>query len=279
MSERLKELRNENDTADHVHSAPDPRPIRSGSSGIQWHGKQRVSVDRRYNTRKPTTGIPLRRVVLSLFWLDDGSGKTRATMNAYETAQALGLSGSDAEIVAVLQSTGLTARPIQLGDLLYTLNNRGMLIRLIRPADTGEKWAGSVVNMVLYLNASGTPEQAAAVNQWFSHITNDRNNLFDTTQVAFAAAFWSLAQAFGGQPTFPTAADFAAVADLGGGWRFAGLTAEQFAAEKDAALADANRQTLLTQWNTILNESINPALASGDRTALAAALVAASEVV
>lgn len=153
-------------------------------------------------------------------------------MSAYQKSIDLGLTGTDAEKVAALRATGLTARPIKLDDLLFLLNNRGMLVRLIRPADTGEKWAGTVVNMVLALNTSGDPQQAAAVNQWFSHITNDRNNLFDTTQVAFASSFWALSQALAGVQGMPSAADFAAVADLGGGWLFADLTVEQFAAQR-----------------------------------------------
>lgn len=193
-------------------------------------------------------------------------------MNAYEKSISLGLTGTDAEKVATLRATGMTARPIKLDELLFLLNNRGMLVRLIRPADTGEKWAGTVVNMVLALNASGDPLQAAAVNQWFSHITNDRNNLFDTTQAAFSGPFWALAQALAGVPTMPSAEDFAAVAALGGGWLFADLTIEQFSAQRTAAEALQEQQALQSEWVAWLNESINPLIAAGDRTGLNAAL-------
>lgn len=176
-------------------------------------------------------------------------------MNAYETAQQLGLTGTDSEIVAALKANGLTARPIRLDELLFLLNNRGMLVRLIRPADTGEKWAGTVVNMVLWLNGNGTTEQAFAVNQWFSHITNDRNNLFDTTNPLFASSFWSLSQLLAGGQTMPSSEDFEAVAALGGGWLFAGLTVEQFAEQKAAADAAAERQA-------IINACIDPITAA-----------------
>lgn len=176
-------------------------------------------------------------------------------MNAYEKAQSLGLTGTDAEIVATLKATGMTASKIALADLLFTLNNRGMLVRLIRPVDTGEKWSGTVVNMVLAVNAGGSPQHAAAVNQWFSHITNDRNQFFDTTVPEFSAPFWALAQSMGGMQNMPSAADFAAVAALGGGWLFADLTAEQFAAQRIAAEASAARQALRLRidaaWNQI----------------------------
>jgi hypothetical protein len=169
----------------------------------------------------------------------------RIKMNAYEKAQELGLTGTDSEIVAQLKATGLTANKIRLADLLFTLNNRGMLVRLIRPADTGEKWAGTVVNMVLYLNDSGSPEQAAAVNQWFSHITNDRNEFFDTTLIPFASTFWALAQALGGGPGMPSPEDFEAVAALGGGWLFSDLTEAQYAAQRQAAIDQAAKKAAL----------------------------------
>lgn len=176
-------------------------------------------------------------------------------MNAYEKAQSLELTGTDAEIVAALKSTGLTASKIALADLLFTLNNRGMLVRLIRPVDTGEKWSGTVVNMVLAVNAGGSPQHAAAVNQWFSHITNDRNQFFDTTVPEFSAPFWALAQSMSGLQNMPSAADFAAVAALGGGWLFADLTAEQFATQRATAEAQAARQSVRSRidaaWNQI----------------------------
>ena len=193
-------------------------------------------------------------------------------MNAYEKSVSLGLTGTDAEIVATLKATGVTARPVKLDELLFLLNNRGMLVRLIRPADTGEKWAGTVVNMVLALNSSGDPLQAAAVNQWFSHITNDRNNLCDTTQAAFSSPFWALSQALAGVPTMPSGEDFAAVAALGGGWLFADLTIEQFAAQRTAAEASQEQQALQSEWVAWLNETVNPLIAAGDRTALNSAL-------
>lgn len=200
-------------------------------------------------------------------------------MSAYQKSIDLGLTGTDAEKVASLRATGLTLRPIDLDDLLFLLNNRGMLVRLIRPADTGEKWAGTVVNMVLALNTNGDPAQAAAVNQWFSHITNDRNNLFDTTQVAFSAPFWALSQALADLPGMPSAEDFAAVAALGGGWLFADLTVEQFAAQRTAAQAAEARDALQSEWVALQNDGgINTALSAGDRAALKAALAAAIEV-
>jgi hypothetical protein len=191
-------------------------------------------------------------------------------MNAYEMAQAFGLAGTPAEIVAQLKATGLTLRKIKLADLLFLMNNRNMLVRLIRPADTGEKWAGTVVNMVLYLNESGSPEQAAAVNQWFSHITNDRNEFFDTTMISFASTFWALALALGGGPGMPSAADFKAAADLGGGWLFADLTPEIYLQQKqdaEDAVAQSAIQARITNATALANERITPAMTAEQQAA------------
>lgn len=139
---------------------------------------------------------------------------------------------TDQQIADALKTSGLTPRKIALADLLFLLNNRAMLIRLIRPSDTGEKWSGTVVNMILSVNDSGTPEQVTSVNQWFSHITNDRNSYYDTTVVEYAAPLLQMRNLFGGQADMPTVEDFDAIAELGGGWRFVDVTAEDVAACK-----------------------------------------------
>lgn len=206
-------------------------------------------------------------------------------MNAYEFAVQNNITGTDAEeIVAALRATGVTQSRIALADLLFLLNNRGMLVRLIRPADTGEKWAGSVVNMVLAINAGGTAQQAAAVNQWFSHITNDRNNFFDTTVPAFSAPFWELSQSMADLSGMPSAEDFAAVAGLGGGWRFAELTVQQFAADREqyqqqqaARQALAALQQRRQKWDQV-SADIRSRIESGalaDDAAVVAAVQAA----
>ena len=93
-------------------------------------------------------------------------------MNAYEKAQSLNLSGTDAEIVAVLKSTGLTARPIVLADLLFLLNFRGMLTELVSN-NADEKWTGTVLAMKAAI--APDPVATAHVDRWLSHITNPRN--------------------------------------------------------------------------------------------------------
>jgi hypothetical protein len=64
-----------------------------------------------------------------------------------------------------------------------------------------------------------------------------------------------LSQAVAGGELMPSIADFAAVAALGGGWLFADLTAEQFAAQRTAAETATQKQVLRFRidaaWNQI----------------------------
>jgi len=172
-------------------------------------------------------------------------------MNAYEKAQSLSLSGTDAEIVAVLKSTGLTARPIVLAELLFLLNFRGMLTKLVSN-NADEKWTGSVLAMKAAIAAD--PTSTAHVDRWLSHITNPRNTHWDTTDASYSAPFWAMAQAVADGPGMPSASDFAAVAALGGGWMFADLTVEQFAAQRAAAAAESQKQAMRSRIDTALNQ-------------------------
>jgi hypothetical protein len=190
-------------------------------------------------------------------------------MNAYETSINLGLTGTDAEKVATLKATGVTARSIVLSDLLFLLNFRGMLTKLVNN-NSDEKWSGTVLAMKAAIAADAVA--TAHIDRWLSHITNPRNTHWDTTDANYSAPFWAMAQAVAGGPGMPSAADFAAVAALGGGWLFAELTAEQFAAQRNAAAAEADRQQFQSEWVSWLNETINPLIAVGDRSAVNAAL-------
>ena len=190
-------------------------------------------------------------------------------MNAYETLINLGLTGTDAEQVATLKATGVTARPIILAELLFLLNFRGMLTKLVNN-NSDEKWSGTVLAMKAAIAADAVA--TAHVDRWLSHITNPRNTHWDTTDANYAAPFWAMSQAVAGGPGMPSVEDFAAVAALGGGWLFADLTAEQFAAQRNAAAAEADRQQFQSEWVSWLNETINPLIAVGDRSAVNAAL-------
>lgn len=136
------------------------------------------------------------------------------------------------QIADYLRATGLTHRSINRADLVHNLNMVGMLRKIVSNNDN-EKWTGTVLNMQDAIMLGGTQEQQDGIRLWFSHITNVSNTIWDTTQVSFAAPYWQMVQIFAGMAGMPTLEDFTAIAALGGGWRFAELTAEQV----DAALA------------------------------------------
>ena len=73
----------------------------------------------------------------------------------------------------------------------------------------------------------------------------------------------------------PSAADFSAVAGLGGGWLFVDLTAEGFAEQRQAAIDAQATAELAAEWSTLLNESIHPA--ASNRATLIAALRSAAD--
>lgn len=182
-------------------------------------------------------------------------------MNAYQKAVSLGITGDDKTMFETLQQYGLTYNPIKLGDLLYMLSDRNMMVRLIRPTDTGEKWGGTLVNMILFVNQNGTPEQITAVNKFFSHITNDRNIQFDTTNPAYAGAVWAMRVAFQDKPGMPSSADFDALAALGGG--AIATTLEDFSEQRaDDEYLAAQQKAIDDQQSlmaTVLNKYIHPA--------------------
>jgi len=133
--------------------------------------------------------------------------------------------GKDAATIAAeLVASGVTVKPINRADLLFSLNMRGMLTKLIVNA-SDEKWTGTILNMQSAIIAAGTDADKSAIRTWLSHITNPTNIIWDTTDTQYAKPFLDMVQAFADQPDMPTSADFAAVVDLGGGYKFADVDA------------------------------------------------------
>lgn len=169
-------------------------------------------------------------------------------MNAYETAQSLGLTGTDAEIVAQLVATGVTERPISLAYLMEMLNLRAML-RKTDGSGGQERWQGSLQNLKGALVALGLTDKVTAYEMWFSHVTNPRQVAWDTTLVQYAAGFWEMYINFAGGELMPSAEDFQAIAALGGGWKFATLTEQEYADQVTAAAEEAAAATWQLQQN------------------------------
>ena len=159
-------------------------------------------------------------------------------MNAYEKSIALNLDGTDAEIVAALKSTGVTASKIDLAYLMELLNFRGML-RKTDGSGGQERWIGTLQNLKAALVALNQTAAVTAYETWFSHVTNPRQTHWDTSQPQYAAGFWAMRSTFADGDGMPSSEDFAAVASLGGGWMFSELTVEQFAAQRTTAETEA----------------------------------------
>lgn len=174
-------------------------------------------------------------------------------MNAFEYTQSHDITGTNAEIVAAMKATGVTANPISLAYLMEMLNLRGML-RKTDGSGGQERWVGTLQNLKAALVAMGLTDQVTAYEMWFSHVTNPRQTSWDTTRPEYAAGFWSMKLNFAGVEDMPSDADFAAIAALGGGWLFSDLTAEQFAAQRLASESVASRQTLRSRIDTAWNQ-------------------------
>lgn len=183
------------------------------------------------------------------------------------------------QIADTLKASGVTLQPINRASLMDLLNKLGVLRKITR-LNQSAKWQGSGLSMQAAIEASGNQAFVNAFDEWFSHITNPTNVSWDTTKATWSAAFWMMAQTFGDSPTMPSTDDFLAIAELGGGWVFADVTALQVGA---ALATDVTRQasdTLASEWTSLQNDGgINAAIASGDRAALVTALDAASAAI
>lgn len=181
---------------------------------------------------------------------------------------------TDAQIVALLKSYGLTNNKIELATLRHTLNINGMMRKVIAN-NASEKWTGTVMNMQDYILSLGDSVDEVAAKDgialWMSHITNMSNVYWDTTDVTFSAAFWSMVQSFADSPNMPTTSNFNEIVALGGGWKFADLTVEGIAelrASYNKNLANESRQQAIQQLQAeIENTYINPFENDGITTA------------
>ncbi len=176
-------------------------------------------------------------------------------MNAYEKAQALGLVGTDEEIVAQLRP--ITVTPINLAYLMEMLNFRGML-RKTDGSNGQERWQGTLQNLKSALVVYGMTDATIEYETWFSHVTNPRQVSWDTSRPEYAIGFAEMQTTFGGQPTMPSVADFEAVVALGGGRPYVDLTVESYTelrsnAESQAVI-DAERNTLRVRLDSVFNQ-------------------------
>ena len=138
-------------------------------------------------------------------------------MLAYEDIREQHEAGDDAAtIAAAINAQGRTAADIEIGDLLYMLNFRGMLTKEVGN-DAAKKWTGTILNMKAAVAAD--PTATLKINQWLSHVTNPRNKTWQTSQAEYAAPFYALYRVFNNPPNAAIFAegDLDAIYELGGG--------------------------------------------------------------
>ncbi len=156
-------------------------------------------------------------------------------MNGYEKAQALNLTGTDAEIVAVLQT--LTVSDIPVDAVRVWLRENLLWFR------TSPTTMGGSIQVVLesHQTPSETKQQLGLF--WSAVFGDGARNLL-TTVPTWAGLVWQIIQGL-----TQAAPDAAALVDsfygLDGGRPYKTLTVEQFAAQKTAAEAVAARQAII----------------------------------
>ena len=175
-------------------------------------------------------------------------------MTALETATALGLIGTDAEIVAVLRTLSRDNIPAASVRTWLRQDRDPVLL-----AYDGSAWYGTLEDM---LKANQLPSEMVAGLRELKALMLE-GGVLRTTQPGPAGRVYrivaGIAQIIGGDPLETIGSFFR----LDGGQPFKDLTVESFAAQK----ADAARLATADQWLAkIMNEIINPAASDPART-------------
>lgn len=176
-------------------------------------------------------------------------------MNAYEKALSLGISGTPEFILSRIKP--ITNNPINLSYLMELLNFRGML-RKTDGSGGQERWVGTLQNLKGALVSLGDTASVQAYEMWFSHVTNPRQLHWDTTIPDYAIPFAAMESNFAGLENMPSAQDFAAIVELGGGRPYKDVSVDDYNSMK--AIFDSNeslrsRKNLIrSQFDSILNQ-------------------------
>lgn len=191
-------------------------------------------------------------------------------MNAYEKAQALGLTGTDAEIVAQLQALKrhhrnayITGGPsnTESVNLLHLLTARHRVMGM----DSDQQWVGPLIDL------EGSSSQVALIMSILRPTLQVNDTLVYCADSDDAADMLNALTAAVASLTGKYAQVVAEVALLTGGQigaDYAALTAEQFAAQRAESRLESD-------WAVAQNAHINAVV--GDRAALAAGLRLAAD--
>jgi hypothetical protein len=183
-------------------------------------------------------------------------------MNGYEKAQALGLTGTDAEIVAVLKT--LTVSNIAVDAVRVWLRENLLWFR------SSPTTMGGAIQQVI--DSDQTPDETKQqLGIFWSAVFGDGAQNLLTAVPTWAGLVWQIIQGL-----TQAAPDAAALVDsfyaLDGGRPYKDLTVQEFAAQRDAAAAEASRQEFQSECVAWLNEVFHPLVAANDRDGLNAAL-------
>jgi hypothetical protein len=167
-------------------------------------------------------------------------------MNGYEKAQALGLTGTDAEIVAVLKT--LTTTDILGSRLGKWLGERNLL------SWDGTGWFGTLQDLIDDGVIAGSA--ASGIQQLKAVLVGPRGDGLATTDPAWAPMVFQIISGIA-----QVSADAAVLIDsfyaLDGGRPYKDLTVEQFAAQRTAALAKAEIEPIWTARSAVVAEGIH----------------------
>ena len=167
-------------------------------------------------------------------------------MNAYEKAQQLGLSGTDAAQVAILRT--LTVGDIHANKLGKWLGERNLL------SWDGSGWFG--ILQTLIDNGTITGADVAGIQQLKAVLVGPRGDGLATTDPVWAPMVYQIISGIA-----QVSQDAAALIDsfyaLDGGRPYKDLTVEQFAAERTAALAKAEIEPIWIARSAVVAEGIH----------------------
>ena len=154
-------------------------------------------------------------------------------MNSYDKAQSLGLTGTDAEQVAILQTLASTNIPTQDVRVWF----RETRLWMERPG--GQMW-GTLETAA----ASATPEQRQQLDYLFDVVFGGSSETIRVTEPTPAGETWAVVQTI-----VALVPDSSGSVDsfyaLGGGRPFASLTVDQFAADRsDSQTRDENQSAV-----------------------------------
>jgi hypothetical protein len=168
-------------------------------------------------------------------------------MNAYEKAQSLGLTGTDAEQVAVLQT--LTVSNIRVDFVRIWLRENLLWFR------TGPTTMGGSIQAILESNQTPAETKQQLGLFWSAVFGDGAQNLL-TTVPTWAGLVWQIIQGL-----TQAAPDAAAMVDsfyaLDGGRPYKNLTVEQFETQRAAALAKAEIEPIWTARSAVVAEGIH----------------------